>query len=363
MAKIDPFLIRLLNTPTAPFREHLVSQLLKQELDLNGVPWCEDAHHNLIVGAPSIPVFKKLLGTRTTKPVCFFIAHMDHPGFHVTKALGKGHFEFVWHGGSPLRDLKGASLYVSNLEGRVASAKLLKSKLDPSKRWMESGTLRLDDATAFEDHAAKKIFGGFHFGDFTWVKDQTLYTKAADDLVGCYAIVKAFITQWKKSGAAVQPLALLTIGEEVGWVGAIGHFKEGYWDRLKRPAYVVSVEASRARERAEIGKGPVVRLGDKATIFHARLSQELMLLSCHATRKRFQYRVMDGGTCEGTVSSAWKLDTVALCVPLGNYHNMSLEGGPRASRQATGPAPEFVNLDDLSGLVKICGTLMQQPLG
>jgi len=48
-------------------------------------------------------------------------------------------------------------------------------------------------------------------------------------------------------------------------------------------------------------------------------------------------------------------------VALGNYHNQSLEGGPD-SRGANGPAPEFVHIDDIDGMVRMCRGLMTSGL-
>jgi endoglucanase len=70
---------------------------------------------------------------------------------------------------------------------------------------------------------------------------------------------------------------------------------------------------------------------------------------------------MDGGTCEATAAIAWGLPAIGISVPLGNYHNQGLEGGPDCAGP-DGPAPEFVHLDDIDGLLKLCRGLMQPGL-
>jgi len=58
---------------------------------------------------------------------------------------------------------------------------------------------------------------------------------------------------------------------------------------------------------------------------------------------------------------AYGFPTIALAVPLGNYHNQGLEGGPDC-RGPLGPAPEFVHVDDVEGQRKLCVALMRGKL-
>jgi len=59
---------------------------------------------------------------------------------------------------------------------------------------------------------------------------------------------------------------------------------------------------------------------------------------------RFQRALMDGGSCESTAYNLWGVRAGALCLALGNYHNC----GPRGAI-----APEFVDWDDLEGLIRL----------
>ena len=60
-------------------------------------------------------------------------------------------------------------------------------------------------------------------------------------------------------------------------------------------------------------------------------------------RFAWQRRLMDGGTCESTAYQLYGYRSAALCVPLGNYHNMSERGRI---------AVESIRLSDLVGLVR-----------
>jgi endoglucanase len=153
-------------------------------------------------------------------------------------------------------------------------------------------------------------------------------------------------------------LGLLTRAEEVGFIGAIGHFELGWLKGARRELVFVSLETSRTLPGAEIGKGPVVRQGDKFTVFDAGALRVFSELAQAALPERHQKRVMDGGTCEGTTAMVYGYRTVGISVPLGNYHNQCFEGGPD-SRGPNGPAPEFVHRQDIAGLIKLCHALLE----
>ncbi len=154
---------------------------------------------------------------------------------------------------------------------------------------------------------------------------------------------------------------MITRGEEVGFVGAVGHLELGWLKKAVRPIVAVSLEASRTLPGAEIGKGPVLRQGDWRTVFSSTGLKVLADLGNKLLKGRHQRKLMDGGSCEATATTAWGLETIGMSVPLGNYHNQSLEGGSD-SRGPNGPAPEFVHVDDIDGMVKMCRGLMGKGL-
>jgi len=156
-------------------------------------------------------------------------------------------------------------------------------------------------------------------------------------------------------------IGLLTRAEEVGFVGAVKHLNLGWLQSAKRPVVCVSLEASRHLSGARIGKGPVVRLGDRRTPFDSGALQVLSELALKTLPDRHQRRLMDGGACEATATTAWGLPTVGITLPLGNYHNQGLDGGMDCPKPL-GPAPEFVHLDDVSDELKLCKALMKNGL-
>lgn len=359
----------ILRQPAAPFREQHVSRCVTAHLAQAGVPHFIDPVGNLVVGVASEVAYRRLLNKRTTakdEPVRVFIAHMDHPGFHGLKWLGPNRLAVKWHGGSPLKHLTGARLWLANDEaeitGTTVQASLAKPKL-LAKGWaMDTAEVRFTTADGiplaerFVGRRAKGLFGSFAFRAHCWISGQRLYTRAADDLVGVFAIVSTAIDLHRRNPDAPF-IGLLTRAEEVGFVGAVQHFELGWLNAAKRPVLCVSLEASRTLPGAHVGKGPVVRLGDRRTTFESGALQVLSDLAQKVLPNAHQRRLMDGGACEATAATAWGLPTVGITLPLGNYHNQGFEGGMDCLK-AEGPAPEFVHLRDIAGELTLCKALM-----
>ena len=359
--KNDEFLKTILSQPTAPFRERHVIDALKHELSSHGVPHFQDRIGNILVGVDSEKDYQRLVRERTEEPLRIFIAHMDHPGFHGKEWLSPTRLAVQWHGGTPTQHLEGAAVWLANTQGWVAEGHLVEATLLASGRAIESGVIELPFADRAKS-SALSLYGGFRFRETSWVDGDLIYTKAADDLVGCFCVASVAIDLWKKKRKNKPPfLGLLTRAEEVGFIGAIGHFGLGWLKSARRPLLAISLETSRTLPGAEIGKGPVVRLGDKFTVFDAGALRVFTELAQKDLKDRHQRRVMDGGTCEGTTAMAYGIPTVGISVPLGNYHNQSFEGGPDSSGPL-GPAPEFVHRSDISGLIELSHALLKPKL-
>ncbi len=362
----DSLLHDILSQPTAPFREgHIISRIT-QELKSESVPHFIDPIGNVVIGAHSKADYLRLVRQPTQEPLRIFIAHMDHPGFHGVKWKTKLELEIKWHGGSPTKHLEGAQVWISDSTGYLGKGKIKNAKLLASGRAIESATVILQKEIASSSQKAlnpKNLFGGFSFRAPLWKKKEMIYTKAADDLIGCFSITSLALDLWKKrkQSAPIPFLGLLTRAEEVGFIGAIGHLNLGWLKKPKRPLLCVSLETSRTLPGAEIGKGPVVRLGDKFTVFDSGALRVFSDLAVSELPEKHQRKVMDGGTCEASAATVFGIPCIGISVPLGNYHNQSFEGGPDAA-PPHGPAPEFVHSQDIEGLLKLCHALLKPKL-
>ncbi len=346
----------LLAQPTAPFREQHVAAWAARQLARAGVPHFFDPVGNLLVGAASATDYRRLVRRASREPLRLFIAHMDHPGFHGVRWMSDRRLAIQWHGGSPTRRLRGAQVWLASDAGYVGAGELAAIRLHKSGQALASAEVRLRAPLA-APMAARALFGGLGFRAPVWRSGRKLYTQAADDLVGVFAVVDTALTLWRAQRTRLPFLGLLTRGEEVGFTGALAHFKLGWLERARRPIVAVSLETSRTLPGAVIGGGPVVRLGDRRTVFDAHALQVLSDVAQAALPGRHQRRIMDGGTCEATAATVCGLTAIGISVPLGNYHNEAFEGAPGIPA-TRGPAPEFVHLDDVEGLLHLCRALL-----
>lgn len=356
--------MELLSLPTAPFRERHVIAWAVDYLEQHGIPYFFDPTGNLVTGAATRDDYLRLLRRRDREPLRLFIAHMDHPGFHGVRWLANGRLQIRWHGGAPVKHLAGAQLRLVDDSGVIGNGTLVNVRLAAGRRTIDSAELKVP-SQLFADRrrpAARTLYGGFTFRAPAWRQGKHIHCPAADDLVGVYAILEtARILQRSAAGRQRPFIGLLTRAEEVGFVGAVGHLETGWLQQRRRPVVAVSLEASRTLPGAIIGKGPVVRLGDRRTVFDANGLKVLADLAQKLLPDSHQRRIMDGGACEATAMTAWGIPAIGLSVPLGNYHNQGFEGGPDC-RRLEGPAPEFVHPDDVDGMIRLCRGLMRARL-
>ncbi len=277
---------RVLETPTAPFHEyHQVATIRELLAPLPHVTVTEDAFGNLIARY-----------RRGRKPARLaFAAHLDHPGWVKTPGDAEGTPEFL--GGVPADRL---------------------------------------------DRCAVKWFGEFGMWDlpaFELTGDGLVRSRACDDLIGCVEIVALF-HELERLGAEATCYGLFTRAEEVGFVGAVHLAKS--WP-LPEGVRFVSLETSAPRGGAEMGGGPVVRVGDRMSVFDDEITAEL-LDAAAAEKVTVQRALLDGGSCEATAMQLYGIRSAAMSVILGNYHNCTPEGGLDV---------EYVSLADVKGLIRL----------
>ena len=356
-------LTELLEQPTAPFREEHIVTMVRHVLERAHVPFFCDPVGNIIIGCGSRAEYRRLIRAKSKEPLRVFMAHMDHPGFHGARWVSNARLKVKWHGGSPAKHLAGSRVWLATSEDYWAEGKLGRVQLLKSKRAINTAEVHVIGPVKTPRPKPNALYGGFMFRAPVWRAGKKLFTKAADDLIGVFAVVStALDLHVKNRGKKMQPfLGLLTRAEDVGFLGAIGHFELDWLARARRPVVCVSLETSRTLPGALVGHGPVVRLGDRRTVFHAGYLKVLADVARDTLPNNHQLRIMDGGTCEATAAIAFGLPAIGLSVPLGNYHNEGFEGGP-GCRAPRGPAPEFVHLDDVAGMLTLCQALMRAGL-
>lgn len=357
--------------PTAPFRESWVSTAIQYFCDKNHIPFCEDSYGNLWVGISKISQSKTIN--------LAFVAHMDHPGMVIQKFSqknGKYYAHGKWLGGGP-ENIRGMSVQVYSdvhnlmvFDGKIKSHS--KGMRGPDEVLIEITGSRIDTFLEMQN-IIKSVFTpkGFktlgpwgaclwydQFGVFEGVArmGDNWVTKAADDLVGVCAILNA-IRENKKAIGSKKVVGLFTKAEESGFHGALEVLRK----KMLNPKVtrVISVETSSRLPGAIPGKGPVVRLGDRATVFDPAFTYLIEKTAFALAKKNksftYQKKLMDGGTCEATAFNSFGYIVGGLSTPLVNYHNQFLPyemliGRKVRTKNPKGAHPEKVNHHDVEKL-------------
>jgi putative aminopeptidase FrvX len=322
-SELSGLLARLLPLPTAPFHESFVRSFLCEELRRAGIDFESDEFGNVVAGSldKECPI------------AC--VAHMDHPGFEIVEG-GAGRAAADWFGGVDAKYFIGSRVVVydrgsGEIRGRGVVEKVTKN---PQGR-VERMSLTINGKAEPGD------FGTWNLVPFRR-RGERIYTKGADDLVGCAVILMA-LKLLKARGLDGRLAGFFTRAEEQGFVGTLGMIRAG---SIPLATKIVSVETSKVLSGVALGGGPVIRLGDRSGMFHHEMVLFMDYVAAELKKQDqrfvFQRRVMDGGTCEATPYALRGHIAGGIAVPLHNYHNQA--------KKRIGP--EGVDLGDVQGAVK-----------
>ena len=329
-------LARLGAQPATSFLEDGVAGVVRELLNQARVPHRTDDYGNIIAHLP---------GTATdgSVPPIAFMAHMDHPGFEavavdgdflVGAAMG-GVPQSSFEAGIPLQVLlpggERLAAVTAGPAGEASERKVLISLTDASRL----AEVPLPSSAVFD------------LVDFQ-LEDGYIRMRAVDDLAGCgstLAMLSALTQDSASESPAGDVYGVFTRAEEVGLVGARLLAEAG---TLPMETLVVSLESSRTLPGAEIGGGPVIRVGDAGFTFNADAESPLIrareTLQARPDGFKVQRQLMSGGTCEASAFSVYGYRTTGIAFPLGNYHNGAPEGRIEA---------EYIHEEDYLGGVEL----------
>ena len=308
----------ILSQPTAPFHEARVREAITSRLrPCAHIQLRQDDFGNLIAHYRG----EGKTGMGSAAPRYAFCAHMDHPGW--VRPDDEAALDHPGRHGTeqtdPVRAAVGGMLFFGGVPAELAAAN--------RERVVEFEHFAMWDLPACE------------------VRDGRIYSRAIDDLMGCVTIVAALL-ELEAAGAPGECFGLFTRAEEVGFVGAIQMARDS-WLRDEHLT-VISLETSSERPPAKMGEGPIIRVGDRTSIFEAAVTAELVQAAEQA-KVPFQRCLMSGGTCEATAFQLYGVRCGAMCVALGNYHNVGPHGNTIEA--------EYVSQADVEGLVALCVNL------
>lgn len=376
------WLLEITQIPTAAGREQRVIGWIREWVaERADLRLSEDRAGNMVIarvsGGRRGP---KSRGGRASggapRPV-YITAHLDHPAFVVERIIAPGLVELAFRGGVMDQYFPGAAVTIHTESGALSATingeGLGVASLDGGERLFKTYLAEVDGDA-----------GLIAVGDIaTWALPEAeidagglVHTAACDDLAALAAALAAIDTLRLAAaeGREVGDVRLLfTRSEEIGFTGAIAACKLG---TVEKSARVIALENSRSFPDSPIGGGPIVRVGDRMSIFSpvltAACAKRAEQLAAEAGKPgagggagggagpiKWQRKLMAGGACEATVFCAYGYEATCLCLPLGNYHNMAhldeVQGGTYDAARLGLPrvAREFIALSDFEGLVDL----------
>jgi endoglucanase len=340
--RTDPLSIArtLLAVPTAPFHEGRVMTAITTMLDDWGISYTFDRHGNLIAH------YSKGRGPRWA-----LVAHTDHPGIDITSRRGRT-VKAAFLGGVKPNLLPGAKVRLYGPNNAEAGGQITAQTMSRGEKRV---TITLND----DAHGiGPGCFGSFDLGP-PKVGKERIAVNAADDLAGC-ATTLSVLAEMKHSNLPGRVYGVFTRAEEVGFAGAQALADDR---TLPNDALVVSLECSMEMAGARQGKGPVIRVGDRATTFNSTLEYHLHQAATQLQKTdpgfKFQRQLMTGGSCEGTVFTTQGYRTIGLAYPLRNYHNMV--AGDAAGEYIGIDQEEIVTADYLGGVKLLLAAIASGP--
>jgi putative aminopeptidase FrvX len=313
---------RLMRCPAAPYHEELVAREAVRICEENGLAWEKDQFGNLLV---------RCRGKQSKAPIVL-AAHMDHPGFLIRKQIDRQTFIARFHGGvadSYFRPGTKTLLIPGGVRaelGKCVDKKNRDYELHAKSDAPETPSFAVWDLPPFE--ARRGLIRG----------------RACDDLIGV-ATILAVLAGIKSTRAARNVVGVLSRAEEVGFQGALALAEA---KRLPKKSLIVSLETSRELPSVKMGRGVIIRVGDRASIFDSAATRFLNEVAGDLQKRQrnfqFQRALMSGGTCEATAYQEYGYRCAAVCVALGNYHNCGSGDNIRA---------EFVSEPDALSMARL----------
>ena len=350
-------LFHLCNLPTAPYHEQYVAAFVRH--------WASQPERRLlrVQADPWGNLYVRYRQGKSSRRTLFLEAHMDHPGFIVIGTRRDGTLNAAFLGGVKPSCFEGGRIILWRPDRRAAG--LLTADGTPAGRWTVARVLAVKPQPGGKplrcvlaspgEKVSPGTIGMWNLPDAAAV-GNLLAARACDDVAGV-AVGLAVLDRLIKQRSAANVTLLLTRAEEVGFIGAIAAAKSR---RFPSPCSIIGIETSKTLPHARQGDGPIIRVGDRTTIFSPSLTrfihQTAAGLADDEPGLHYQRQLMDGGTCDTTAFGALGFDSGAVCLALGNYHNMR----EHSTGTAAGIAPaskhiasETIDRRDFVGLVEM----------
>ncbi|MEO0963526.1 MAG: M20/M25/M40 family metallo-hydrolase [Planctomycetota bacterium] len=351
----ERLLLKLTGTPTGPGLEHRVLAVVDAFLAKR--PYLSsksDRFGNRLI---------RFAGDTRAKPTVF-TAHLDHPAFVLLDAsapddAGRRTLTAEFRGGVADRFFPGSPVRFALTPRIAVPAEVIdihrpeQPKSDPANPDATREPAFPVVTLTTDDERAARLPPGC-LGNWALpaaeLHEGRLMAPACDDLAAVAAALTALdALQPTDDQADPKPpnvAVLLTRAEEIGFIGAIAACRSRL---IPKGSPLVALENSKASTDAPLGAGPIVRVGDRTSIFPPTLTEAAERAAselAHADERFvYQRKLMSGGTCEATAFNALGFPATCLCLPLANYHNMDEAAGQIG--------PESIAMADYHGFIRL----------
>lgn len=302
-------------------------ELLKKLISVDGVSGSEDAIREYIIS-----VIKDYCDDYTTDPMgnliahkkgdgakVMFAAHMDEIGIIATFIDDNGYIRFSAVGGLYIKDLVYRRVRFAN--GTIG---VVGSEEEEFNKKPNIQKLFIDIGASTKKEALKKVSIGdcAAFIGETVITKKRIISKALDNRVGCYMLIKAM---QKIQNNKNDLYFVFTTQEEVGLRGA----KTAAY--TIEPQYAIAIDVTDTGDTPEcpvmdvkLGHGAAIKVMDHSVICD-RTVRQLIIDAAKESNIKYQLEIMtDGGTDAGAIHlSRAGIKTGGISLPTRYVHSPS----------------------------------------
>ena len=310
--------------------EDRVSAAIKPELD----KYCD----NVLLDRMGNLVGKMSLGSSQNKKRLMLSAHLDEVGFMIERINDNGMLSFDTVGGIDESVIAGKSVLVGN-EGTLINGVICSKAIHhKSKKERNSAEdiehLSIDIGLSSKEDAEKYV----SIGDFAtfdapqadsifFGKDKsTIKCKALDDRMGCAAMLEIMdIFRADPPTSDIEVYFCFTVREEIGFSGAgtaAANIAPDLSIVLETTAIGDLPTTEACRRVADVGKGGVVSIVDRSTVYDRELVDRAMKIAKTREIPAQLKRYVSGGNDAGHIHKALEgVKALAISVPTRYLHS------------------------------------------
>lgn len=264
-------------------------------------------------------------------------AHMDEVGFMIDGIRSDGMLTFGAVGGIDASVVAGRKVFVGNekelIRGVICSKAVHHKEKDERQKATPKDKLYIDVGFDSKEEAEKRVkigdFATFDSEFYRFGKNgNTIKGKALDDRMGCAALLEVM------DALAKEPLTenvdvyfCFTVREEIGYSGArvaAAQIAPELALVLESTAIGDIPETPAHRRVADVGKGVVISVADRATIYDREAVERALAIANQNGIAAQIKRYVSGGNDAGKIHKALSgIKTLAMSVPTRYLHSPS----------------------------------------